>query len=303
MFQQSLAALHRPLPWSEYLRLCKPRIVIMILFTAVAGMLLAIPLDASLPWAVLIFGSLGISLAAASAAVLNHVVDRHIDAIMHRTRGRPLPLGQVTTLEAIILALSLGSASMLILLWWVNTLTAFLSLISLIGYAFVYSMYLKRATSQNIVIGGVPGAAPPMLGWSAVSGELAPPALLLFLIIFAWTPPHFWALSLYRHREYAAAGIPMLPVTHGLKCTRLHILLYTILLSLVALLPYLTYMSGLLYLAAALFLNAVFLYYAVRLFQDGTEQLAHKTFRYSILYLCLLFAALLADHYLPIFPE
>ncbi len=288
------------IPWNEYLQLCKPRIVALILFTAVAGMLLATPAAAALPWTALIFGSLGITLAAASAAVVNHVVDRHIDTTMHRTRDRPLPRGQITPRQASILAFLLGLGSMLILLWFVNALTAFLTLFSLIGYGFIYSMYLKHATPQNIVIGGVTGAAPPVLGWSAVSSDLAPASLLLFLIIYVWTPPHFWALSLYRHREYARAGVPMLPVTHGLAFTRLQILLYTILLILVSLLPYLTYMSGLLYLGAVIFLNAVFLYYAVLLFRRGAEQVAHTTFRYSILYLGLLFAALLTDHYLPI---
>ncbi len=252
------------------------------------------PLDA------LIFGNLGIALAAACAATINHVLDRRIDEQMARTRARPLPTGDLTEGNALVFAAVLGVSSMAILAFLVNLLTAVLTFASLIGYAVVYTLWLKRATSQNIVIGGAAGAAPPVLGWAAVTNSIDPNALLLFLIIFIWTPPHFWALAIARRDEYARAGIPMLPVTHGLAYTRLQVLLYTVLLALVTLLPFVTHMSGLLYLAAALVLNAGFLYYALALKITARTELPMRVFRFSITYLMWLFAALLVDHYLPV---
>jgi len=283
--------------WRDYLALCKPTIVALIVFTAVVGMFLSTP--GMVPWDALLFGTLGIGLAAASAAAVNHIVDQHIDFIMSRTRSRPLPRGNLSPAAAIRFAIVLGLLSMVILVVFVNLLTALLTLISLIGYGFIYSMYLKRATPQNIVIGGAAGAAPPVLGWAAVTNQLDPSALLLFLIIFAWTPPHFWALAIFRRKDYANAGIPMLPVTHGVEFTRLHILLYTVVLFIVTLLPYLTYMSGPLYLCGAVALGGGFLYYAIRMQRDFSEQLALATFNYSIIYLMALFAFLLVDHYMP----
>jgi len=283
--------------WSDYLALCKPKIVTLIIFTAVVGMFLSTP--GMVPLQALIFGTIGIGLAAASAAAINHVVDYRIDSIMARTMRRPLPKGNVSIQGAILFAFLLAALSMVILTYFVNVLTAILTVISLIGYGFVYSMFLKRATPQNIVIGGAAGAAPPVLGWTAVTGSLDPNSLLLFLIIFAWTPPHFWALAIYRVKDYASVDIPMLPVTHGHEFTRLHILLYTIILSIVTLLPYLTYMSGPLYLFGAIILDAGFLYYAIRMQSDHSDRLAMKTFSYSILYLMLLFSILLIDHYVP----
>ena len=247
-----------------------------------------------------ILGNLGIALAAACAATINHVLDRRIDEQMARTRARPLPTGSLTERNALIFAAVLGVSSMAILAFLVNLLTAVLTFASLIGYAVVYTLWLKRATSQNIVIGGAAGAAPPVLGWAAVTNSVDPNALLLFLIIFIWTPPHFWALAIARRDEYARAGIPMLPVTHGLAYTRLQVLLYTVLLVLVTLMPFVTHMSGLLYLAAALILNAGFLYYALALKITAREELPMRVFRFSITYLMWLFAALLVDHYLPI---
>ncbi len=284
-------------PWRRYLELTKPRVVALITFTAIVGTLLASPgfppLDA------LIFGNLGIALAAACAATINHVLDRRIDEVMARTRSRPLPTGDLTEGNALVFAAALGVSSMAILAFLVNLLTAVLTFASLIGYAVVYTLWLKRATSQNIVIGGAAGAAPPVLGWAAVTNSVDPNALLLFLIIFIWTPPHFWALAIARRDEYARAGIPMLPVTHGLAYTRLQVLLYTVLLVVVTFMPYLTHMSGLLYLAAALVLNAGFLYYALALKITARAELPMRVFRFSITYLMWLFAALLVDHYLP----
>lgn len=279
----------------EYFELTKPRVVALIVFTAVVGMFLSTP--AGLPLDRFLLGTFGIALAAASAAAFNHVLDREADATMARTRHRPLPTGQLGAGEAVGFAVILGVASMLILVFGVNTLTAVLTFASLIGYSIVYTVYLKHATPQNIVIGGAAGAAPPVLGWAAITGQVAPEALLLFMIIFVWTPPHFWALALYRREEYARAGVPMLPVTHGEAYTRLQILLYTILLCAVSVLPFATHMSGWLYLGGALVLDAGFLYYAVRLYRNYSDALAHKTFRYSIHYLALLFALLLIDHY------
>ena len=284
--------------WQDYLTLCKPKVVSLIIFTAVVGMFLATP--NMVPWDVLIYGTIGIGLAASSAATINHVIDYRIDSIMARTMRRPLPEGKISIVNAIIFAWFLGTISMGILAFLVNTLTAGLTALSLIGYGFIYSMFLKRATPQNIVIGGAAGAAPPVLGWTAVTGTLDPNSLLLFLIIFVWTPPHFWALAIYRRDDYAAADIPMLPVTHGVEFTRLQILLYTILLFVVTLLPYLVGMSGLFYLVGAVLLGAGFLYYAILMRFNHDDQLAMRTFSYSIIYLMLLFTFLLIDHYIPI---
>jgi len=283
--------------WRRYLELTKPRVVALIIFTAVVGTLLASP--GAPPLEALVWGNLGIALAAACAATLNHVLDRRIDAQMARTRARPLPSGQLSERQALVFAALLGVSAMAILAFLVNLLTAVLTFLSLIGYAVVYTVWLKRATSQNIVIGGAAGAAPPVLGWAAVTNGIDPNALLLFLIIFVWTPPHFWALAIARRDEYARAGIPMLPVTHGVAHTRLQILLYTVLLVVVTLMPFLTRMSGLIYLAAALVLNAGFLYYALALKISAREELPMRVFRFSVTYLMWLFAALLVDHYLP----
>jgi protoheme IX farnesyltransferase len=284
--------------WRDYYELGKPRVVMLIMFTAVAGMFLAAPglppLDA------LILGTLGIALAASSAAAINHVLDRKFDAQMARTRNRPLQRGHVTGQQAMTYATVLGVVSMLLLWICVNPLTAVLTFGSLIGYAVVYTVWLKHATPQNIVIGGAAGAAPPVLGWTAVTGTVDPYALLLFLIIFTWTPPHFWALAIARRDEYAQAGIPMLPVAYSVEFTRLHILLYTILLVIVTLLPYLTGMSGLIYLAAAIGLGGLFLFRASQLKLRTDARLPMRTFTFSITYLALLFAALLVDHYVMI---
>jgi len=285
--------------WRDYYELCKPRVVALIVFTAMVGMLLStpglVPLDAFL------LGTLGIGLSAASAAAINQVVDQKVDARMARTRGRPLPTGHLQRGGALAFAFGLGVVGLGILAWAVNPLTAWLTFATLIGYAVIYTVFLKRATPQNIVIGGASGAAPPVLGWAAVTGELHAHALLLFLIIFAWTPPHFWALAIARYREYAAAEVPMLPVTHGLPLTRLHLLLYTFLLVGVSLLPFATGMSGGLYLAGALVLGGGFLRYAGALYLTGDDaRFAMRTFGYSILYLMALFAFLFADHYLAV---
>ncbi len=285
-------------PWRDYYELCKPRVVALIVFTAMVGMLLStpglVPLDAFL------FATLGIGLSAASAAAVNHVVDEKADAMMGRTRHRPLPTGHLSATAALGFAFVLGLVGMAILIWLVNPLTAWLTFASLVGYAVIYTLFLKRATPQNIVIGGASGAAPPVLGWTAITGELHPHALLLFLIIFAWTPPHFWALAIARYHDYAKADIPMLPVTHGLHLTRLHLLLYTVLLFLVTLLPFATGMSGWLYLAGAVVLGGIFLGYAGRLYFTGDDRrLAMPTFGYSIAYLMALFVFLFVDHFMP----
>jgi len=267
----------------------------LIIFTAVAGMILAVP---GWPGAVaLVFGTLGIGMAASSGAVVNHVLDARIDINMPRTKNRPLPQGRLSETQALAFATTLCIVSMPMLWFIVNPLTAMLTFASLIGYAVIYTVYLKRATPQNIVIGGAAGATPPLLGWTAVTGEIHSDALLLFLIIFVWTPPHFWALAIAKKDEYEKAGIPMLPVTHGNEVTRKYILFYTTLLVLVTILPYLSGMSGLIYLVAALSLGGYFLYYAIRLRSDEGIDLPMRVFRYSINYLMLLFAALLVDHY------
>jgi len=283
--------------WRHYFALTKPRVISLIVFTAIVGTLLASP--GLPPLRALLWGNLGIACAAACAAALNHVLDRRIDVQMARTRGRPLPRGKITERQALVFAAVLGFVSMAVLGFLVNPLTALLTFASLIGYAVVYTVWLKRATSQNIVIGGAAGAAPPILGWTAVTGSVDANALLLFLIIFAWTPPHFWALAIARRDEYARAGIPMLPVTHGVEYTRLHVLLYTMLLAAVSLLPFLTRMSGLIYLAAALVLDVIFVYYALKLKRSNSKTLPMRVFRFSVTYLMWLFAALLIDHYLP----
>ncbi len=281
--------------WRDFLELTKPKVSLLIVFTAIVGMVLASPGMVPLP--ALLFGTLGIALASGSAAAFNHVLDRRIDERMARTRRRPLPTGHLLKRQAVAFAVLLGLASTLILWPFVNGLTAVLTFCSLIGYAMVYTMWLKRATPQNIVIGGAAGAAPPVLGWCAVTNSIDPHALLLFLIIFTWTPPHFWALAIARRDEYAKVGIPMLPVTHGIPYTRFQILLYTILLTLSTLLPCLTGMSGLIYLAAALVLNGRFLYFVLALNRGVKADLPIRTFRYSITYLMWLFAALIVDHY------
>jgi heme o synthase len=284
-----------PYPWRRYLELTKPKVVALITFTALVGALLArrqLPRPELLLW-----GSLGIALAAGCAATLNHVLDRRIDERMTRTRRRPLPTGQLTTRSAVGFAAFLGVAAMSILAVRVNVLTAMLTLLSLIGYAALYTLWLKHATPQNIVIGGAAGAAPPVLGWTAVTGSVDADALILFLIVFLWTPPHFWSLAIARRAEYERAGIPMLPVTHGVDYTRRQILLYTVLLVLATLLPYATHMSGPLYLAAALGLDAFFMIHALRLNLTPGDAVAMRTFRFSVKYLMWLFAALLIDHY------
>ena len=283
--------------WRDYYELCKPRVVALIVFTAMVGMFLATP--GLVPWPALVFGTLGIGLSAASAAAVNQLVDQPVDSLMGRTSRRPLPTGHLTAAQAVTFALVIGALGLGLLVAYVNVLTAVLTFCSLIGYAVIYTMFLKRATPQNIVIGGAAGAAPPVLGWTAVTGHIDPNSLWLFLIIFAWTPPHFWALAIHRREEYAKADIPMLPVTHGVAFTRLHVLLYTIVLTGVTVMPYLTGMSGTFYLVATLVLDAVFLAYAVGLYLRCTDRLAIKTFAYSIVYLMALFAALLVDHYLP----
>lgn len=280
----------------QYLELCKPKVVALIVFTAVVGMLLAVP--AWPPFNAWFFGTIGIGLAASSAAAINHLLDQRIDAVMARTRNRPLPSGQLGVTQVLTFALVLGVISMTILVVWVNVLTAVLTFLSLIGYAIIYTVWLKRATPQNIVIGGAAGAAPPVLGWTAVTGFVEPNALILFLIIYVWTPPHFWALAIHRRDDYAAVDIPMLPVTHGIRFTRWHIFFYTILLVIVTTLPFLTGMSGLLYLAGVTVLNLGFLWYAFRLLRDNDERLPMQTFGYSIIYLMVLFAFLLSDHFL-----
>ncbi|MBP7981421.1 MAG: heme o synthase [Arenimonas sp.] len=279
----------------DYFELTKPRVVALIVFTAIIGMFLAVP--GMPPWKPVIFGSLGIWLAASSAAAINHLLDRRIDAIMARTAHRPLPSGGLNSRQVLVFAVVLGALSMLLLVWQVNVLTAVLTFASLIGYAIVYTGFLKRATPQNIVIGGAAGAAPPVLGWAAISNTVDPHALLLFLIIFVWTPPHFWALAIFRREDYAKALIPMLPVIYGVTYTRWQILFYTILLFVVTLLPWITGMSGLFYLGGALVLGAVFLYYAIRLLNPPDEMFAMEVFRYSIWYLMALFAFLLIDHW------
>jgi len=280
----------------NYYELCKPNVVLMMLITALVGSLLASKTLA--PLSLIAFAMLGIGLCASSAAAINQIIDRKADANMNRTENRPIPQGEVSPINASIFAFILASLGAVILVIYVNTLTALLTLASLIGYAFVYTVYLKRATPQNIVIGGLAGAAPPLLGWTAVTNSVDPNSLLLVLIIFAWTPPHFWALAIHRRDDYAKENIPMLPVTHGVQFTKLQIILYTIILILVSLLPFVVLMSGVLYLISSLILGAIFLYFSVRLYFDQDNEYAFPTFVYSIYYIFLIFAALLVDHYL-----
>jgi protoheme IX farnesyltransferase len=284
--------------WRDYKELTKPNVVLLMILTSAIGMFMAVP--AMVPLDILILGNLGIALCAGSAAAINHLVDQRVDQKMKRTQNRPIARGRVSNLQAAVFATLLGGLGMTILMVWINPLTAWLTLASLLGYAFVYTMFLKRATPQNIVIGGLAGAAPPLLGWTAVTGDINGHALLLVLIIFAWTPPHFWALAIHRREEYALVGIPMLPVTHGVAFTKLHILLYTILMFLVTLLPYATRMSGPLYLLGAVVLGVGFLYWAIELMRDKNPNAPMQTFKYSIVYLMSLFVVMLVDHY--VFP-
>lgn len=282
--------------WKDYLELCKPKVVALMLLTSLIGMLLA---TYTVPaWDVIILGNLGIGLMAGSAAAINHIVDQRIDIHMARTRNRPIAQGKVDTASAVLFAVIIGASGMAILMLWINALTAWLTLASLVGYALVYTMYLKRATPQNIVIGGLAGAAPPLLGWTASTGHIDGNALLLVLIIFAWTPPHFWALAIHRKAEYAGVGIPMLPVTHGDKFTKLHILLYSVILLAISVFPYLTGLSGEIYLVSALLLGARFIQWSIRMIRNSHKHAAINTFKFSITYLMLLFVALLVDHYL-----
>ena len=282
--------------WKRYLELCKPKVVALIVFTALVGMFLSTP--GMVPWDALIFGTLGIGLAAASGAALNHWIDQRIDAVMDRTKSRPLPQGDMAPSFALAFAISLGVISMLILVLLVNQLTAILTFMALIGYAVIYTVFLKRTTPQNIVLGGAAGAAPPVLGWTAVTGDIHSEALLLFLIIFVWTPPHFWALAIKRRDDYARAGIPMLPVTHGIEATKKQIMLYTLVLVAVTILPFVINMSGLVYVAGAIALGIGFINNSLRLYRSEKDEHAMKTFGYSIFYLSALFAFFLADHYL-----
>lgn len=280
---------------NQFYRLTKPRVVSLIVFTAVIGMFMAVP--GAVPLDILLLGTTGIALVAGAAAALNCLVEQKMDAVMARTKGRPLPQGKVSVPETLFFLLIVGGTGLFILYEWVNELTMWLTLGTFVGYAIIYTVILKPLTPQNIVIGGASGAMPPVLGWTAVTGEIASDALLLFLIIFAWTPPHFWALALYRKKEYASIGMPMLPVTHGDQYTKLQVLLYTVILCVITILPYVTQMSGLIYLVSSTILNGIFMYYAVEIYRNYSDQLAREAFRYSILYLALLFVALLVDHY------
>jgi len=290
------AVTHPLANWHDYYELCKPRVVLLMLLTSVIGMFMATP--GMVPWQVLLFGNLGIALCAGSAAAVNHLVDRRIDLVMARTHNRPIAQGRVDTLHAVLFALVLGVLGMAILITQINQLTAWLTLASLLGYAVVYTLWLKRATPQNIVIGGLAGAAPPLLGWTAVTNDIHGHGLLLVLIIFAWTPPHFWALAIHRRDDYAKADIPMLPVTHGIRYTKLHTLLYTLILFAVTLMPYASRMSGPLYLLGAVVLGIGFLYWAIVMIIGKNPNAPMQTFRYSIVYLMALFVIMLLDHYL-----
>ncbi len=281
--------------WRDYLELCKPRVVLLMLLTVLVGMFLATP--GWVPCVTLIASLVGIGCCAGSAAAINHLVDKRIDAIMARTQKRPIARGQISVIRAAWFAVILGSVGLIVLTLWVNPLTAGLTFLTLIGYAGVYTGYLKRATSQNIVIGGLAGAAPPLLGWTAVTNHLDPQGLLLVLIIFIWTPPHFWALAIYRFEDYRKAEIPMLPVIYGIPYTKLNVLLYTILLLIVSVLPFLVGMSGWFYLMGALILGGRFMYWAIKLYRHEDAGIAMRTFRFSIVYLMMLFVVLLIDHY------
>ena len=282
--------------WPDFLELTKPRVVALMLITALIGMCMAVP--GFVPWEPLILGNLGIGLCAGAAAAINHVVDERIDQEMSRTTNRPVATGRVSQTEALLFAALLAVLGAGLLAYTINVLTAVLTVASLVGYAFIYTMFLKRATPQNIVIGGLAGAAPPLLGWTAVTGEIHAHGLLLVLIIFAWTPPHFWALAIHRKEEYAAVGIPMLPVTHGNRFTALHILLYSILMFLITLLPFATLLSGWIYLVSAVVLGVIFLYWSIEILREKNPKAPMETFKYSINYLLLLFVAMLADHWI-----
>ncbi|GAA5443714.1 protoheme IX farnesyltransferase [Microbulbifer sp. NBRC 101763] len=282
--------------WRDYYELTKPRVVMLMILTSVIGMLLAVP--GMVPLHTLILGNIGIALCAGSAATINHLVDRYIDTKMARTSNRPVAKGRVEPHKALVFSLALGLLGMVVLLVFINALTAWLTLISLLGYAVIYTMFLKHATPQNIVIGGLAGAAPPLLGWTAVTGEIHGHALLLVLIIFAWTPPHFWALAVHRKDDYARANVPMLPVTHGVPYTNLHILLYTFILFAVSLLPFATAMLGWLYLLGAIVLGLGFIYWSLVMLRGRDPNAGIETFRYSIIYLMALFGIMLLDHYL-----
>ena len=294
------AALHpdQPAIWVQFWRLTKPRVVSLIVFTAVIGMLLAAPALPPLP--LLAYATLGIALVAGAAAAFNCLVEQKIDAVMARTRGRPTVAGTISSPQVLLFSGIVGGLGLAILWHAVNPLTMALTLATFVGYAIIYTVILKPATPQNIVIGGASGAMPPVLGWAAITGDVTFQPLLLFLIIFAWTPPHFWALALYRRKEYARAGVPMLPVTHGEEFTRLHLLLYTLLLVAMTLLPFATGMAGFFYLGSVIVLDAVFLAYAIRIWRRYSDALARATFAYSIFFLAMLFAALMVDHYLPL---
>ncbi len=286
-----------PMPrWRQYWVLTKPRVTQLAVFCAIIGMFLATP--GMVPWPILIGGSIGIWLLAGAAFAVNCLIEQAVDAKMRRTAWRPSATGEITPLQIVIFSCGLGCAGMVVLWFYTNPLTMWLTFATFVGYAVIYTWYLKPATPQNIVIGGLSGAMPPALGWVAVTNQLSAEAWLLVLIIFVWTPPHFWALALYRREDYVQAGLPMLPVTHGEKFTLLNILLYTLILLAASILPYIYGMSGIFYLVSAIILSGIFIYYAIRLYQNYSDQLARKTFKYSISYLALLFAAILIDHYL-----
>lgn len=300
MSEQAIASktIRNQASWRDYYEMTKPRVVMLLLLTALVGMCLAT--ETWIDPQVLVFGMLGIGLLSSAAAVINHVVDHKIDSLMARTFNRPVARGKVSPKRALIFAFVIGAIGFVALALFVNMLTAWLTLASLVGYAVIYTSYLKRATPQNIVIGGLAGAAPPLLGWTAVTGDIHAHALLLVLIVFTWTPPHFWALAIHREKDYAKAEIPMLPVTHGVDFTKTCVLLYTVLLCLVCALPYLVDMSGLIYLIGSTLLNAGFMYYAIKLKYKPTETTAMDTFKFSIYHLMILFVVLLADHYIPL---
>jgi len=297
---EELLTYRQPNVLAQFLVLTKPRVNALIVFTAIIGMMLAYPVGIAWDLPLMLISTVGIWLVAGAAAAFNCLVEQAIDRKMARTRARPTVAGSISTTQILVLAGAIGGAGLLILYRYVNPLTMWLTLATFVGYAVIYTIILKPATPQNIVIGGASGAMPPILGWAAVAGVVDPQALLLFLIIFAWTPPHFWALALYRKEEYAKAGVPMLPVTHGDQFTKLHLLLYTFMLSAATLLPFVVGMAAWLYLACAIVLNAIFIWFAVQLYRRYTDALARRTFNFSILYLALLFAALLIDHYLPL---
>jgi len=285
--------------WQDYFELCKPKVVALILFTALVGMFMST--DGLVPFDAWFWGLLGIGLAASASAVFNHCIDEKIDAKMERTNGRPLPKGNIIRRQAVTFAFCLTTLSMIVLVTFVNILTTALTLASVVGYTLIYTMFLKHTTPLNIVLGGAAGAASPVLGWTAVMGKIHGEALLLFLIIFIWTPPHFWAFAIKRRDEYAKVGVPMLPVTHGIAFTKLHVLLYTILLVVITIIPFLVLMSGMIYLAGAIVLGAGFFYYSIKLYISEGDQYAMETFVYSIFYLSALFSFLILDHYTYIF--